>query len=99
MEIPNTLLLKYTLAVPSKKTELGELLKEFQEQINVSRIGGKYKPVTLAKIGMDVAHLVKPNNDYSDVYYLLSICKDAGKRAKKYEEGFSKMFYFSLRAK
>jgi hypothetical protein len=98
MEIPQATLDRFkvaseltTLAV-NRQTERGELLKQFLEQINLSRIGSHYKPVSIAKIGMDVAHI-----ETKDLYYLLSTCKDAGNRAKRYDSGFAKMFYWSIR--
>lgn len=80
--------------VRSKKTERGELLTQFLEVINMSRLGTNFKPVSIAKIGLDVAHI--PTDD---LYYLLSICKSAGKRAKRYDSGFAKCFYYEIKAR
>lgn len=85
---------KYQLATKSKETERGELLKEFMEPINISRKSNKYQPVTIARMGMLVSHIPTP-----DLYYLLSVCKDAGNRNKNYHTGFSKMFYWSIKPK
>lgn len=85
---------KYKVQVKDSRTERGELLKQFLEQINMSRLGTHYKQVSIAKIGMDVAHIPT-----KDLYYLLSICKDAGTRAKRYDQGFAKMFYWSIKVK
>lgn len=98
MEIPQSTLNRFKLGselntkMVNRETERGELLKQFLEQINMSRIGSKYKPVSIAKIGMDLAHI-----ETKDLYYLLSICKDAGNRAKRFDTGFAKMFYWSIR--
>lgn len=89
---------KYQLATPSKETEYGQLLKQFLEPINASRLKGKYKPYTLPRLSAKIAYLVK-DKDYSALYYLLSVCKDSGKRAKDYNEGFSKRFFFEIKAK
>lgn len=85
---------KFIDKVISRETERGELLKQFQEVINMSRLGTSYKPVTIAKIGLDVAHIPT-----KDLYYLLSICKDSGKRSKRYDSGFSKCFYYQIKVK
>lgn len=77
-----------------KKQERGELLLEFLEQINISRLNTKYKPVSIAKLALDVSHIPTP-----DLYYLLSICKDAGRRSKRYDQGFAKCFYYSIKVK
>lgn len=91
MEIPQKTLDRFRAPVKDLRTERGELLKEFLEQINISRLGTAYKQVHIAKIGMDVAHI-----ETKDLYYLLSVCKDAGTRAKRYDTGFSKKFYYEL---
>lgn len=83
---------KYQLPVKSNKTERGELLVQFLEIINMSRTCNKYKPITIARVGMLVSHIPT-----KDLYYLLSVCKDAGTRAKRYDEGFAKMFYWSIK--
>lgn len=85
---------KYQLQTKSKETERGELLKQFMEPINISRVSNKYQQVTIARMGMLVSHIPT-----KDLYYLLSICKDAGNRNKNYHIGFSKMFYWSIKPK
>lgn len=77
-----------------KATERGELLREMMEVVNLTRSqSGIYKPLTMARMGVLVAHLQIP-----DLYYLLSICKDAGNRAPHYATGFSKCFFYQIRA-
>lgn len=76
----------------SRETERGELLKYFQENININRISNKYKPVTISRIGMLLSHLNIP-----ELYFLKSTCNDAGNRSKNYHESFSKMFYWSIK--
>ena len=92
MEIPNTLLKRFELKTKDTRTERGELLKEFLEQINMSRLGSTFKPVGTARLGMDLAHIPT-----KDLYYLLSVCKDSGTRAKRYDQGFAKRFYYELK--
>ena len=91
MEIPKATLERFQLQIKDTRTERGELLKEFLEQINMSRLGTNFKQVSIAKIGMDVAHIPT-----KDLYFLLSVCKDSGARAKRYDTGFSKRFYYEL---
>ena len=91
MEIPQATLDRFTSPVKDSRTERGELLKQFLEQINMSRLGTNFKQVSIAKIGLDVAHIPT-----KDLYFLLSICKDSGSRAKRYDTGFSKRFYYEL---
>lgn len=93
MELPTNLLERFTTPTKDLRTERGELLKAFLEQINMSRLGTAYKQVSIAKIGMDVAHIPT-----KDLYYLLSICKDAGNRSKRFDQGFSKKFYYEIKA-
>lgn len=84
---------KYQTQTPSKATERGELLKEIMEVINLTRSqSGIYKPLTIARMGMLVAHI-----PVEDIYYLLSVCKDAGNRAPHYATGFSKCFFYQIR--
>lgn len=90
MEISQSQIAKYTLK--TKATERGELLKEFLEVLNVNRVG-MFKPLTIARTGMMVAHI-----PVDGLYYLLSICKDSGNRAPNYNAGFSKRFFFEIRA-
>ena len=92
--ISNELFEKYSKNKKIKDTERGILLTEFLEVINMSRMGTNFKPVSIAKIGLDVAHIPT-----KDLYYLLSICRDAGRRAKRYDSGFAKMFYYSIKVK
>ena len=76
----------------SHETERGLLLTEFKDTINMSRLGSKYKQVSIAKIGLDLAHIPT-----KDLYFFLSICKDAGKRANRYDQGFAKKYYWELK--
>lgn len=85
---------KYKVQVTSKKQERGELLLQLMEPINVSRACNGYVKVSIARMGQLVSHIKT-----EDLYYLLSICKDAGNRNKNYHVGFSKMFYWSIKPK
>lgn len=76
------------------KTERGELLQEFLDVINMSRIGTNFKQIKIAKIGLDLAHIPT-----EDLYYFLSVCKDAGRRSKRYDVGFAKKYYYELKVK
>lgn len=91
MEIPQSTLDRFKTPIKDLRTERGELLKQFLEQINMSRLGTAYKQVSIAKIGMDVGHI-----ETKDLYYLLSVCNDAGNRAKRFDQGFAKKFYYEL---
>ena len=101
MDIPPHLLEKYKLASSileksiDRRTERGELLKQFLEPININRVSNKFKPVTIARISMLLPKEIPTN----DLYYLLSVCKDAGNRSKNYNEGFSKKFYWEIKKK
>jgi hypothetical protein len=82
-------------ATPSRATERGELLKEFMDTINISRKGTKYPLMNIQTIGVLVGKIPTP-----DLYFLLSICKDAGKRHKKgYSDGFSMKFFYEIKPK
>lgn len=59
-----------------RQTERGELLLEFQKHLNINRTG-KYKPLSIARVGMLVAHIPT-----EDLYYFMSICRDAGNRER-----------------
>lgn len=101
MDIPLNLLEKYKLASSileksiDRRTERGEILKELLEPININRVSNKFKPMSIARISM----LLPKEIPTKDLYFLLSVCKDAGKRAKNYHEGFSKKFYWEIKAK
>jgi hypothetical protein len=79
----------------SHSSERGELLKQFLEPININRVSNKFKPITIARISM----LLPKEIPTSDLYYLLSVCTDAGRRGKNYHESFSKKFYWEVKSK
>lgn len=84
---------KYQTQTPSKATERGELLKDMMEVINLTRsMSGIYKPLTMARMGMLVAHI-----PVEDLYYLKSVCTDSGNRAPHFATGFSKRFFFEIK--
>ena len=82
----------------SKETERGELMKELMDNLNISRVQGKYKPLTMPRM---CKLLEKIPTDA--LYALVSKCKDAGERAgkrtppEKYHDCYSKRFYFEIR--
>lgn len=97
---------KYQLVKKTKETEYGELLTEFQEQINLGRLGTKHLPMNKARIGVCLKRFKKlkgvtDEKNYQPIYILLSECKDAGNRAvkrnEKYCDGFSKKFFFEIK--
>lgn len=101
MDIPSHLLEKYKLASSileksiDRRTERGEILKQLLEPININRVSNKFKPITIARISM----LLPKEIPTSDLYYLLSVCTDAGRRGKNYHESFSKKFYWEVKSK
>lgn len=94
MEIPSSLLTRYTSPVKSRETERGELQKEIMETINIGRKGTIYKPLSMARVGMLIQHIPT-----KDLYYVISVCKDAGNRSNNYHQGFSKKFFYEIKAK
>ena len=92
MEIPQTTLDKFKLKVITRSTERGELLKDFMYPINEARKGTKYKPLSIARIGMYLAHI-----ETKDLYYLRSVCLDAANRSNNYYQGFSKKFFYEIK--
>jgi len=67
-----------------RRTERGELLKEFFTQLNVGRVQKGFKPLTMARLGVIFQGV--PNED---VYAFLKECK----RAKNFGAFFnSKVF-------
>jgi hypothetical protein len=91
MEIPNSLLEKYTLATKTKATERGELMKEIMDNLNVSR-KGKFALLTLPRMGKLLEGI--PTDA---LYPLISKCKDAGNRSNNYSASYSKTFYWEIR--
>ncbi len=73
----------------NRKTERGELLKEFLQSVNAER-GVKFKPLTFGRM----AKLLK-GKSLQELYGFLSQCKD-----RKVRNGsFSKYFWYSLKIK
>ena len=89
-----SLFAKYQLATTTRKTERGELLKEFMENINIARKGTPYKPLSITRVSMYLPKEIPTK----DLYTLLSKCKDAGNRSKNYHQGFSKCFFYEIKA-
>lgn len=80
---------EYTVSGANTKTERGELLCEFLENVNAER-DKKLKPITWGKMAQMLGHI-----ETQDLYAFLSMCKD-----RKNRSGFfSKFFWWALRAK
>lgn len=87
------LFLNIPIAPPKKVlNERQEILQQIQCAINVERVGTKFKPITGKAVAMKVSHIPT-----KDLYYLLSTCNDYKRRSKK-SGGFSKCFFWSLKA-
>lgn len=71
-----------------RRSERGDLLDYFTQEINKERIGTKFKPVQVRYVALKVSHL-----RLFDLYYLRSICDDSKKRTGK----FSVCFFGSLK--
>jgi len=80
-----------------RRTEYGEMLKEIVDTLNISRISNKYQPMSYGRVGKDLKKV--GITEYRDIYYLLSICRDAGRRDKRYDAGFAKCYYGHIRKK
>lgn len=67
-----------------KRTERGELMKYFCDQLNSSRENDGLPPLTMARMGRILQGIPT-----KDLYYLQTVCKDA--------KNFSKKFWFELK--
>lgn len=63
----------------SRKTERGELMKEFMIRLNASRKADKLVPLTMSRMGKILEGI--PTRD---LYYLQSICNKAKNFSKKF---------------
>jgi len=73
-----------------KKTERGELMRYFMEQLNVGRIKDGLPPLTMGRMGRLLVAI--PTRD---LYYLKSVCDDAANRG----QSFSKKFWWEINPK
>lgn len=80
-------LLKDYRVIRTKKTERGELLKEFMNCVNMERTE-KFPQIHFSRIAFLLQHL-----STSDLYAFLSMCKDR----QKVNGSFSKFFWWALK--
>ena len=107
MEIPTTLIERFKTPTKDLRTERGEIMKELMENINISRIGTTYKPLTMPRMGVLLEKIPTES-----LYALLSKCKEAGELANNkrkfateeqkksmstYASAYSKAFYWNIR--
>lgn len=71
-----------------RRTERGDLIGYFTDEVNRERLGTKYEPLTTAFIASRLCHLKNP-----DLYYLKSVCEDARRRGYS----FSKRFWWEIK--
>ena len=83
---------KYQTKTSIHKTEEGEIISEFMKEINIERIGSKYKPVTFMAVKMKLGAIY---NDKHAMRSFLSNCRDSARRNKS----FSKVFFGALKTK
>lgn len=69
-----------------RRTERGELLKEFLSVINAARKGTRYKPLTMGRMAKLLEGLT-----VHDLYYLKRVCEDS--------KNYSSRFFWELDAK
>lgn len=77
---------------PDRKTERGEMMRYFLEQLNPGRAKLKLKPLTYARLGRLLVKIPT-----SDLYYLKSVCDDAA--ARNGAGSFSKRFWWEIKPK
>jgi hypothetical protein len=75
-----------SIAAGLRITERGELMAYFCEKINAGRVGTRFKPVSMARMGRLLERIPT-----KDLYYLKRVCDDA--------RHFSKKFWWELNAK
>jgi hypothetical protein len=63
----------------ARQTERGELMKYFLEHINPSRLRDGLPPVSMGRMGKLLQKIPT-----KDLYYLKSVCDDAGNFSKKF---------------
>lgn len=73
---------------PDRRSEYGDMLVYFRDQINRSRAGTKFKPLTTGYFARKLQGL-----NLADLYYLKSVCEEAHRSGF----GFSKKFFYELR--
>lgn len=66
-------------AAKDRRTERGELLKEFQVRLNAPRIRDGYPALTIARVGVLLQSIPT-----KDLYYLKKVCSDANDFSKKF---------------
>ena len=87
------MVLKYQLDRKSKhKTEIGEIISEFVNEINKEREGTKYPKVTYMQIYTKLGAI---NKDKFALNVFLSECRDAKRR----NGSFGKLFYAKTKTK
>lgn len=74
---------------PDKRTERGELMKEFLTNLNLER-NKKFPPLNFPRLGRLLEGL-----DLQDLYTFLSMCNDR----KRNNGSFSKYFWWALKNK
>jgi hypothetical protein len=92
--LDTSLFTKYTAPVKSRDTERGNLMKEFMDNLNVTR-KGKFSPLSMSRMG-----LILEGIPTDALYVLKSKCtQEATRTPKKYFETYSKVFWFEIRPK
>ncbi len=86
------MVLSYQLKKSKHKTELGELISEFVDEINTERINTKYPKVTYMQIYSKLGAI---NKDKFALSQFLSECRDYKRR----KGSFSKCFYGATKTK
>src|SRR3989344_3078072 len=71
---------------PDKRTERGELMKYFLEQVNMARVADGFKAMTMGHMGK-----LLQNIPTKDLYYLKSVCDQS--------KNFSKKFWWEINPK
>ena len=66
-----------------RKTERGELMKYFMDQLNASRVKDGVPPLSMGRMGKLLEKIPT-----KDLYYLKRVCEDAN--------NFSKKFWYEL---
>lgn len=71
---------------PDKRTERGEMMKYFLENINAHRVTDGYKAITMGHMGRLLQKIPT-----KDLYYLKSVCDQS--------KNFSKKFWWEINPK
>ena len=64
---------------PDKRTERGELMKHFLEQINMARVADGFKAMSMGHMGKLLQKIPT-----KDLYYLKSVCDNSNNFSKKF---------------